>query len=311
MPTGLGAIVCAVDFSGFSSLVVAHGAALAQRAGVPLHLVHAIHFPQDDLHPTARLEQGGNPDALRDTAHLRMATLMRGLDVAWVNAVVFGEPVAQLAAFVAELPPCLVVTASHGISGFRRLFIGTVVERLTRRLGRPMLVVKPGEPGVGRSEGGFRSILMACDANDHWQGAAVLLPLLLAEADAHLHLLHVMEGPLVDAPRETDGQPYGDFQLRQQARIRENLADRARNRIPQSGQVQLGVEVASGIPEELLLGAAERQAADLVIVGVRASGKVGRWLAGSTTEAILRRSPCSVLTLPEPPRWSSDGGAAP
>jgi nucleotide-binding universal stress UspA family protein len=306
MPAGLEAIVCAVDFSGFSSLVVAHGAALARRADLPLHLVHAIHFPQDDLHPTSRLEQGGNLDAQREAAHQRMATLMRGLDVDWANAVVFGEPVARLTAFVEALPPCMMVTASHGISGFRRLFIGTVVERLTRRLDRPVLVAKPVEPGIGRPEGGFGSILMACDANDHWQAAAALLPPLLAEANAHLHLLHVMEGPLADAPRETDGrQPYGDFQLGQQARVHANLADKARNRFPQPGQVQFSVEVASGIPEEVLLQAAERQQADLVIVGVRASAKVGRWLAGSTTEAILRRSPCSVLTLPVPPRSSN------
>jgi nucleotide-binding universal stress UspA family protein len=63
---------------------------------------------------------------------------------------------------------------------------------------------------------------------------------------------------------------------------------------------QISVAIAPGVPQEMVLGLARERASDLIVVGVRRSGKVGRWISGSTTEALLRRSPCSVLTVPEP-----------
>jgi nucleotide-binding universal stress UspA family protein len=310
MPLAIKAIVCAVDFSAFSPLVVARGVELARRAGVRLHLVHAVHTPQDDLHPTARFERGGDREVLRETARRQMAALMKDADQAWAGTVVFGDPVAEITALVRKLPPCLVVTASHGISGFRRLFVGTVVERLTRALDRPMLVVKPVESDAQRPETGFQSALIGCDLRGHWQRATALLPILSAGSGPCLHLLHVMEDPLTSASREADDQPYGQFQQDQQAHIQEALASKVDRLFPQSKPRSLSVEVSPGVPEELLLRVAEQRGCDLIVVGVRASGKIERWIAGSTTEALLRRSPCAVLTLPEPKRAAAAGEIA-
>jgi nucleotide-binding universal stress UspA family protein len=310
MSEGIQVIVCAVDFSAFSPLVVDHGVALAQRAGGHLHLIHAVHTPQDDLHPTARLERGGDREALRERARRRMAALMDGADLAWTGMVVFGDPVTQIAALVKKLPPCLVVSASHGISGFRRLFIGTVVERLTRTLNRPMLVVKPLEAGGSRTEAGFRSVLIGCDLHDNWQQAASLLPILLAGPAPCLHLLHVMEDPLEAASREADGQPYGQFQQDQQARIQGALAAKVGRLFPRSEPPSLSVEVSAGVPQEMLLRVADQRGSDLIVVGVRASGMIERWIAGSTTEALLRRSPYAVLTLPAAKRATAKAEVA-
>jgi nucleotide-binding universal stress UspA family protein len=317
MPPGIQTIVCAVDFSTFSALVVARGVELARRAGAHLHLAHAVHIPQDDLHPTARLEQGGDRAALMETARRRMADLMGGADLAWTGTVVFGDPVAEISALVKKLPPCLVVSASHGLSGIRRLFLGTVVERLTRALDRPMLVVKPATAGSPVKAGAqvragarvtrdprrrataFHSVLIGCDLYGHWHQAASLLPLLLGTPDAGLHLLHVMEDPLESAPREADDRPYGQFQQEQQTHIQEELAAQVARLLPGTGPPSFSIEVTPGVPEEMLLGVARQRGCDLIIVGVRASGKFERWIAGSTTEALLRHSPCAVLTLPQ------------
>lgn len=310
MPLRIQAIVCAVDFSTFSPLVVAHGMALARRAGVRLYLVHAIHHPQDDLHPTALFERGGDLAALRHGAQQRMAALMTFADLAWEAVICFGEPVTQIAAEVDRLPPSLVVSASHGVSGFQRLFIGTVVERLTRALARPMLVVKPGDADKG-SVDGFRSAVIGCDHHGHWRRLAPLLPLLQTDPGSALHLVHVMEGPLDGLPLEAEEATYGQVQRVHQDRIRRELADSARRLFPRVESSRLSIDVASGVPQEMLLQAVHERRSELVVVGVRPSGKVGRWIAGSTTETLLRRSPCSVLTLPEPKKVAPKEDADP
>ena len=297
MPLVMPSIVCAVDFSSFSTLVVRYGMALAQRAGGHLHLIHAVHDPQDHLHPTAEFERGGHLAQSAQDAKQQMQALMPQAAANWEAVVRFGEPVEQTVAFVNSLPSSLVVSASHGVSGFRRLFIGTVVERLTRAVDRPMLVVKPDDGQTDQRFAGFRSAVVGCDSRGHWQRLAPLMPLLQSDSTMRIHLVHALEAPLDNFKPSNDAAPY--------AQVQQALQDRLNRRLRQDGQRlfphvdKLSVVVSPGVPQEMVLRVAREQAADLIVVGVRRSGKVGRWISGSTTETLLRRSSCCVLTLPE------------
>lgn len=309
MPTTIQAIVCAVDFSPFSPLVVGFGKALARRAGVRLYLFHAVHNPQDGVHATAIFERGGDLAHLTDDAMRRMSELMNPSTLDWQAEVRFGDPVEQTAAFVSGLPPSLVVTASHGVSGFRRLFIGTVVERLTRILDRPMLVVKPEERDAPDLHTGFPCAVVSCDGNGHWQRLAPLLPLLQPDAASRIHLVHTLEGPIDRVTIDANAASYGQVQQAFQEHLNRGLQEQARLHFPRTGHIS--VSVSPGVPEETVLRIAREQASDLIVVGVRRSGKVGRWISGSTTEALLRRSPCCVLTIPEPKERKNSIGLHP
>jgi nucleotide-binding universal stress UspA family protein len=210
----------------------------------------------------------------------------------------FGDPVEQTVAFVNGLPPALVVSASHGVSGFRRLFIGTVVERLTRALNRPMLVVKPTDGQDDDRLIGFHSAVLSCDGRGYWQRLVPLLPLLQPDAASRLHLVYSMERPMEEAMTDVDAVSYGQVQQTLQDRFKRGLRKQARELFPHAQA--LSVTVAPGVPGEMVLQVAREQASDMIVVGVRRSGKVGRWISGSTTEALLRRSACCVLTVPEP-----------
>ncbi|WP_319408438.1 universal stress protein [uncultured Desulfosarcina sp.] len=306
MPLTIQAIVCAVDFSSFSPLVVGYGKVLARRAGVRLYLFHAVHNPQDGAHPTAVFERGGDLAHLTDDARQRIQALMTDADVDWEPMVRFGEPVEQTAAFVDSLPPSLVVSASHGVSGFRRFFIGTVVERLTRALKRPMLVVKPGDGEAPDRFNGFRSAVVSCDSHGHWQRTAPLLPLLQTDTASRIHMVHAMEGPMEKVMTDSDAASYGQVQQALQDRLNRQLNEQGRRMFPHADQ--LSVTIAPGVPQEMVLQIADEQASDIIVVGVRCSGRVSRWISGSTTETLLRRSPCCVLTVPEPVEPIKTGG---
>jgi nucleotide-binding universal stress UspA family protein len=279
-------------------LVVGHGIAIARRAGVRLFLFHAVHDPQDEVHPTPVFERGGDLAHLTDDAQRRIRTLMTDTGIDWQAVVRFGEPVAETVAFVNSLPPSLVVSASHGVSGLRRLFIGTVVERLTRALTCPMLVIKPGESGHRDRFNGFRSAVISCDGHGYWQRMAPLLPLLQPDAASCIHMVHAMESPMGKAATDFNGVSYGEVQRTLQDRLSCGLQGKAQQLFPHAGQ--LSVTVAPGVPQEMVLKIARERVSDIIVVGVRRSGSVGRWISGSTTEALLRHSPCCVLTVPEP-----------
>ncbi len=170
-------------------------------------------------------------------------------------------------------------------------------------------MVKPTDDLNGDRFDGFRSVVIGCDRRGGWQRLAALMPLIKSGSAAGVHLVHAMEDPLGDNPSVSDALSYRQVQQTHQERLSRRLHDQARRLFPLDAP--LSVSVAPGDPEVIVQDVAGKWAADLIVVGVRRSGKMGRWIAGSTTEALLRRAPCSVLTIPEAPQPSDAEGGRP
>jgi nucleotide-binding universal stress UspA family protein len=65
---------------------------------------------------------------------------------------------------------------------------------------------------------------------------------------------------------------------------------------------RLEVRVEAGEPSDVILAAAAKGGADLVVIGTHGRTGLTRLLLGSVAEAVLRRAPCPVLTLRTPHR---------
>ena len=74
----------------------------------------------------------------------------------------------------------------------------------------------------------------------------------------------------------------------------ETIAQEIVSRLRAEG-VEAGSEVLDGAAGEVLLRAAERQSADLIVVGRRGRGLTASLLLGSTSEYVVRRAPVPVL----------------
>ena len=58
-----------------------------------------------------------------------------------------------------------------------------------------------------------------------------------------------------------------------------------------------GVEVVAGVPHRVLIDAAHRAGADLIVVGATGSGPFAAELLGSTADRVLRKAVCPVLLV--------------
>jgi nucleotide-binding universal stress UspA family protein len=56
-----------------------------------------------------------------------------------------------------------------------------------------------------------------------------------------------------------------------------------------------------GDPATCILAAALETSADLIVMGTHARGRISRLLLGSTTEAVLRKAECPVLSVRHAP----------
>jgi len=60
-------------------------------------------------------------------------------------------------------------------------------------------------------------------------------------------------------------------------------------------------ELRTGTPESCILDAARDHRIDLIVMGTHGRHGLVDWLAGSTTERVLRQAHCAMLVLRDPP----------
>jgi nucleotide-binding universal stress UspA family protein len=203
------------------------------------------------------------------------------------------EILAQLGATHADL----LVIGTHGRSGFQRLFLGSVTEKVIRKATCPTLVVPPRAPDVpSGSPIQFRRILCAVDFSDSSLEALAYAINIAEEADAKLTALHVVEVPpvLVGEP----AVPVPDL-----SSVREAAAADARRKlhglIPEEARTYCAVDTAvvEGRAYREILRHATEQQSDLIVMGVHGRGTLDLLVFGSTTHHVIRASTCPVLII--------------
>jgi len=285
-------ILCPVDFSEISRHAIDHAAAIARWYEARLTLLYVFaNLPTMDLPPLV-LEDADRERLMTDLRRMAAAVPrevpvdFRVQEAEYVQA----EILAQLGVTHADL----LVLGTHGRSGFQRLFLGSVTEKVIRRATCPTMVVPPRAPDVPAGAPiQFRRILCAVDFSESSLEALAYAITMAEEADARLTLLHVVELPPVLVE-----EPALDL-----SRVREAAAADARRRlhdlIPEQARTYCTVETAvveGRAYREILRHATERRS-DLIVMGVHGRGATDLLVFGSTTHHVIRASTCPVLIV--------------
>jgi len=140
--TGFRSICCPIDFSDASRLALEEAAELARRyeaALTILHVAEPVHGgPEMAFAPPSQLLEEGSVTAL--AAWKSDAERLRG---GAVGSVLLSGPAAPaIVQYARDLGVDLIVMASHGRTGFRRLVLGSVAEQVIRTAPCGVLVVR-------------------------------------------------------------------------------------------------------------------------------------------------------------------------
>jgi nucleotide-binding universal stress UspA family protein len=124
------------------------------------------------------------------------------------------------------------------------------------------------------------------------EAVRVATSLARASGDAELHLVHVLAPPVMTGDVPVTLPLEGMAQT-----ARANLARLNAETLAQAGGVPVIARVVVGVPQEVVPKLAGELRADLVVVGTHGRTGLSRLVFGSVAEAIVRRAPCSVLTV--------------
>lgn len=291
-------ILCATDFSDFSNQTINYGVGLAKEFGARLIVCHVIDLSSIAIYGEFQLDPVGQQNRIIEDANEQLEALTGDQPVEWEPLITVGKPADEISRAVEEKDIDLVISATRGRSGLKRLILGSVTERLMLTLPCPLLVLRSSEHEFVSAPDRkikLKKILVGCDFSPD-SGQALNHALSLAqEFQAELHLVNVIELPaqpnLLKGETPATEEIQEDYRNLLSRKLKDMVPEEARNWCtPQTSLLE-------GRPYEELAKYAESNDIDMIVMGIRGQSLVKTLFLGSTTDRVVRRSPCPVLSV--------------
>lgn len=291
-------ILCPIDFSAYSDHALRYAMKMAAWYGAELQVLHVM----PPMLPAASALSGAARQLVAKNLNAAVERWREpAVDVA-TELIESAEASTTILERADALDVDLIVTGSHGRTGVKRVFLGSVVEPLLHRCRQPVLVI-PARLNQRRLEHpvGFERIICAIDFSAPSLTALAYALSIAEEADAKLTLLNVIELPpeLINPPQPPD------FNIeRARAETEAERLTRLRALVPEQAREYCTVETAvlEGGASRQILRLAEQQPADLIVLGVHGRSALDLAVFGSNSKDIISRAHCPVLIVPAGPR---------
>jgi len=267
---------------------LACAADLARRTGASLHVVSAEPAfaafggfgwaaPYDASQPirerlelwTARaLDAGAVKDIAVKKAHVRL-----------------GSPHLELGDVARDVEADLIVVGSRPHSGLDRFLVGSTADRLLRTSPVPVL--------LARAESCGQRLVAAADDSEFGRHAVATACRFANDTGGSVRCVHAAVPP-TDWP---DARYEPDAFVMRMENLLEDFVTETADALPRE-RLSWVVRLGEAVPE--ILGEAEKEKADLIVVGTHGRNFVGRAILGSVSMRVQREAPVSVLVVPGP-----------
>ena len=207
--------------------------------------------------------------------------------------VLDGDPREEIVRMADEWPADLVVVGARGLTPLKRTLLGSVSTAVVRHVHCPTLIVR------GKT-GGVRSVVIGVDGSADALAAAAFVGALPLDPRTRVTLLGAIPPPPVPgSPELAAGGHFLDDLL---TRWRLEL-DRAMTRVEGSFNAKVAAierRLLPGQAGDEIVNAAHAIGAELIVVGARGLGTMGRLLLGSVSDYVLLHAECPVLVVRKP-----------
>lgn len=292
-------ILFPTDFSEPSRAALPRALWWAREFGAELHMLHALVLHGDDpANPEAAfpdLEEAY--EKLRTRASRRMEETAGPADEAEVTVKKVKrrgiDAAGVILEYAREEEMDLIVLATHGRRGIRRLLVGSVAEEVVRLAARPVLTVRTDGPG--EHEGPPREILVPVDFSEHADRGLAYGQALARRTGARLHALHVLPATFFPDAYFAEAAEIRAMVKAARERVPEELDRHVRRVLGEDTDVTIHLE--AGAPAVTIAAVAEELGIDLLVMASHGRTGLDRMLIGSVAEGVVRRVPCPVLTV--------------
>jgi nucleotide-binding universal stress UspA family protein len=295
--TGFRSILCAIDFSEQSRLALRYAAAIAGRRRGTLRVVY-VNDPLLSRAAAVALKDRGL--VARSAVALRAfvaATISAGMRRALriTQQVENGNPTAEIMAAADAAVADLIVVGTHGLTGARRVLLGSTTSQLLRQTSIPVLAiprVRKRRVAAHLSSWPGQRIVAAIELGGHSAAEVDVAAQIARSFNSSLVAVHVV--PHVIRPAWL-GAIVSRHKADHAAHARRRLAAVINRLKP---PVRIDARVISGHVADGLVSFALQERASLVVVALH--GRRGSWLdrRGSIAYGVIAHAATPVLAYP-------------
>jgi nucleotide-binding universal stress UspA family protein len=279
-------VLVTTDFSKISKTALPYATALAGQYGARILVAHAL-SPEPPLGvPVERLPVEADLawlDAEGKLAEFALGNSLEGRPAKML--LERGDVWDVISGIIQKNKIDLVVTATHGRQGLRKLVMGSAAEKIFRRATCPVLTIGPHVPVLHDSKWRVKTILFPSDGSETSLKALPYALSVAEENQANLIFLRIM--PLA----------YSEGQESEEASVREAL----RALVPAEAEDWCKPEFVArfDFPVPGILRLARERGADLIVMGVKQAGRraMQEHSPWPTASQVVAQANCPVLTV--------------
>lgn len=284
-------VLFATDFSPCSNAALPYAVSFARRAGAELHVVHVLPTGADlvFMPPEAWPQAVEEEKKWVEERSAELREQLRG--VPYDVITLKGKVSTTLSSIIDENKIDFLVLGTHGRTGLRKLFQGSVAEEIFRRCPCAVLTIGPKVCPEVSEQIQFRHILYATDFSED-SLAALPYAISLAEEDqASLSLLNVVNQPEAGVLHPVEFK----------AKLIRRLQDLARAEDYPWCRLEYLVEFNPlfETTDKKILEAARKYNADLIVLGLHREHGSGAVVTHfpTTAQHVIAHAECPVLTV--------------
>jgi nucleotide-binding universal stress UspA family protein len=209
--------------------------------------------------------------------------------------VLTGNAAHRILSYARTLHADAIVMSTHGRGGLKRLFLGSVADKVIRQADRPVLISGKLRRLGGRTGIKLERLLVPLDGSSMAEAALAPAMALAEAAGASLTLVRVEPWRLTAlAPGYEIPPTPPEFDESMEQEAASYLAG-IRDRI--AAKVRTNTFFFRGEPNAQIISCAEREDADLIVMSSHGRGGLTRAVLGSTADRVIR-SGLPVLLVP-------------
>ncbi|MGA3166899.1 MAG: universal stress protein [Terriglobia bacterium] len=275
-------ILCPVDFSEQSAAALRVAGGMAKAVGAELIILHVQHV-EAPVYFTAAQAQTLKAQFRRNVRAAKhhaneFCNEYLSEPVKHSVMVLEGDPVSAILKAQKDLSADLVAMGTHGRGGLAHVRLGSISESVLRQAEVPILTVGP-RTKYTPALGSIRRVLCPVNYSPLAQTTLEHAAALAARTGAELIVAHIEENP---GGKDEQG-----------------ALEQLCNWVPANIRARCAVKevVKQGRAAEQIVAEAKKSRADLLVMGAQPRSLLGASFFGSTTELVIRSSPCPVLSI--------------
>ena len=296
-------ILVPVDRSPFAETAIPHAAAVARRSGGTLHLVmvHVISVPDAIRGAPVPLDMTLDVEVRHDELDY-LASLASNVATEYaiqpVVTLIEGQVAPAIDEHCRAIEADLVVVSTHGRSGIERAWLGSVADKLVRRLCVPVLLIRPWAGMSIPARPKFEHVLVGLDGSALAESALRAAGALVGRGTRCTALR-------VAVPPRNPGSPYIPDAARANRMALETCVASARSYLDELQHRVRGDWASFDVavltawrPAEAIIEAARGLSSDLIAIATQGRSPVVRAVIGSVADHVIRGAQVPVLVVP-------------